>query len=81
MNHSVERVVSDLSKKGCQISGFDVDIEVPFTHGRIGNKTWGKIDFLVRNKFRITGFTGTSTGRDKGSYLPIFEKRIKVTAE
>ena len=52
------------------MKGYDIDkIVYDLEHkGLIGNKTWGKIDFLVRQGFLISGFF------KKRDYRPVFKK-------
>ena len=65
MDNNLQR----LDKKGCDITGAKIDISGPYKKERIGNKTWGVIDYLVRQGYRITGF------HEGADYKPIFDKK------
>jgi hypothetical protein len=67
--YQVEYVLQDLKKKGCDIKGMTIDIENAYKNERIGNKSWGKLDFLFRQGFRISGFY------EHHDYMPLLEKK------
>jgi hypothetical protein len=68
-NYEVDIVLNLLKKKQCEIKGKFINISSPYEQGKIGNSVWGKIDFLIRQGFQVSGF------HDRGIYLPIFNKR------
>ncbi len=65
----MEKILNDLKFKGCKINGLVIDISGPYNSGKIGNKTWGKLDFMVQSGYTVTGFF------NDGIYFPKFNKK------
>jgi hypothetical protein len=60
--HTVDEVLKSLSRKrDIKINNLEIQILVgDFAHNDLGNKSWGKIDFLVNHnnyrRFNVTKF-------------------------
>ena len=68
--------ISNLIKKGCKINDYgELDISFPYDKEKLGIKSWGYIDYIVRNKiYPVFRVIGKGKHEHRIYYKPIFPK-------
>lgn len=45
-NYTVYECIRKLEEKGCKIEGEEINVKEAYNKGKLGNGSWGMIDFL-----------------------------------
>jgi hypothetical protein len=47
ISDDMSNAITSLKRKECEFNGKYIDISYPFFKGKLGNKSYGKLDFLI----------------------------------